>query len=174
MVITLNEFKNYLGIPVANTEKDIKHQAIVDFANDYITKYCNTTFQPTIKLGEIVSNTCNIIVLPNAPVISIESFQLRATDEDVTDYLLDPEEGTIEIIDGTLPTSDYAYTIDYTHGYVDPPWALQQAAFELVTYYDKREFNENKSFSTGESAQFAKTETVPAHVRMILDMYKVL
>ncbi len=174
MVITLNEFKNYIGVNPANTEKDIKYQSLVDFVNDFIVKYCNTTFAPTILTGKIVSNTCNIIVLPHAPVISIESFQLRSTLTDVTDYLLDPEEGTIEIIDGTLPTSDYAYTIDYTYGYVDPPWALQQAAFELATYYDKREFNETRSFSTGESAQFAETEVIPTHVRMVLDLYKVL
>lgn len=178
-IITLTEYKTYIG-KNSNTDDD-KLQALVDMANEYILLYCNTSFESTAKTGVRVDPYNTYGLLPNAPVISVEDVKIirdDGTQEDVasTDYLVDLDEGFIDLIDytGALPTKAKSLLVDYTYGYVTVPTPIKLAAYELVRHYEKREFNKQKDLGNGQKLDYAPSEVIPTQVRSMLDTYKVL
>jgi hypothetical protein len=174
MIITLVDYKAYAG--VANPKSDEKLQFIVDFVNEFIVRYCNTTFQATTVTGARVgSYNGTEIILPNAPLISVERLQLVSSDDplDPTTYTIDTAEGTIESFT-SFTSNRFAYEVDYTHGYPEAPSDLLLAGLEFVTHLSKREFTKSRNLGNGESADYGDPELIPAQIRLGLNMYKVL
>lgn len=176
MVISLNQYKLYSG---KNTPKeDIQLQPIVDLVNTLIPRYCNTKFSPTVETNKLITNTGNILILPNAPVISVENIELKNTSTVLAadQYYLDTDTGIVELLDSALilPRSPRSVSVDYTWGTTEVPEDVVLAAVELVTYYYKREFYKSKTLSSGQSVDYADPSLIPTHVKGILDLYKVL
>lgn len=175
-LITLQEYKEYTGTPLDNTKSDSKLSPVIEYVNDYIRKICNSEFDVSTVTDKPVGHFDRIILLDKAPVISIESLTNRITDAviDQEDYILDPEEGSIEIINDTLsiPNTKYPFNISYTYGYTSVPNAIKLVAYELVTYISKREFNKTRNFGNGQSASYVGDSTIPPHLLSPLLMYR--
>lgn len=179
-VLSLVEYKMFKGIN--NPNKDLELQPLVDSVNSIIKEYCQTSFGSTTVTGVRVDQYNWNIVLPEAPVISVESLGIKrsSTETEVLvedeQYLLYKGEGTIEIVDPSivLPKNPKSFIVDYTYGMDNTPFSLKQAAVELVTYYNKREFNKSKDIGNGQSVDFTDSVILPSHIRTILDMYRVI
>ena len=176
-IITLSEYKAFVGINSPN--QDDKLQPVLDMANNFILQYCNTSFSPVAVTERRLTNTGEMIVLPPCPIVSIQELKfIKATDEVLTSdqYILDNEEGVIHIIDYTLtlPSNPFSVSVSYTHGYEQAPDTIRHAAMELITHYDKREFNGSKDLGNGQSIDFNDPQVLPTQVKSLLDVYRVL
>lgn len=178
-VITLQEYKMFKGIN--NPNQDTKLQPLVDSVNSIIEKYCQIALSPTQATGVRLTNHYSVLILPKAPVIEVTSVGIKRSSTeteilDPTQYLVDEEEGTLEIIDPmvNLPRNPYSFIVDFTYGMSSVPFALKQAAIELLTYYDKREFNKSKDIGNGQSIDFMDSNIMPPHIKTLLDLYRVL
>jgi hypothetical protein len=178
-LLTLQEYKLFKGIN--NPNQDIKLQPLVDSVNSIIQQYCQLDLEVTTVTGIRVSRHYNTIILPKTNIISLDYLAIKRSSEvtevlDPDQYILDKESGTLEIIDPliNLPSNPYSFIVDYTFGMDNVPFALKQAAVELMTYYDKREFNKSKDIGNGQSVDFTDSGILPSHIRTILDMYRVL
>lgn len=176
-VITLTDYKAAQGMNSPNN--DGRLQPIVDSVNALIERYCQTSFSEVTVTDERLTNSGYIIMLNNAPVTTVSSVAIvRASDEVITSdqYIVFPEEGIIELIDYTimLPTNPRSFKVTYNYGYAVVPTELERAAIELITYYDKREFDKSKDLGNGQSINFADTSVLPRQVRTILDQYRLL
>lgn len=170
-IIVLEDYKLYAGIK--NPDKDDKLQYIVDFANTYITNFCGTSFKPVTVLGKKV--TCfngEDFVVPNAPVISVEAIKVLGVDTDLSNLVIDYEEGVVEALT-SFPTSRFAIEIDYTYGHSSVPQDLMLSALEFVTHISKREFTKSKNIG-GENVDYGDPALIPPHIRLALNIYKVL
>jgi|TARA_B110000908_G_scaffold169268_1_gene226044 hypothetical protein len=171
-IITLADYKTYSDINSPN--QDNKLQYIIDFVNQYILNYCNTTFTPTVVTGYKAS--CfngEDFVLPHAPVISIESITYNAEIMADTKYTLHKEEGRVESFT-SFSKNRFALEVNYTHGHASVPADLKLSALEFVTYLSKREFTKSRSSSNGESSDYGDMQAIPAYIKLAMNMYKVL
>lgn len=178
-VITLNEYKLFRGIN--NPKQDTQLQPLIDSVNSIIDQYCQISFSPRSKTNVRLNESNYYIMLPDVPVVSVERLAIKRSSSSLEElseeqYILHGEEGTIEIIDFSIsmPKNPRSIIADYTYGHSLVPYAVKQAAVELVTYYDKREFNKSKDIGNGQSVDFTDSSVFPTHVRSILDMYRML
>lgn len=168
MVITLAEYKTYADFKTTNSDE--KLQMTVDYVNEFIEQFCNTKFREEEVLEERQVIVDGYVVLKNAPVLEV--FEVKINGQLYTgEYYVEPIEGIIEF-PGMLVGRP---VISYTYGYERAPAGLKVSAFELVTYFNKREFNKTQTIgSTGESVSFADTRIIPSHIRAGLELYRVL
>ena len=177
-LITLTEYKTFIG--KSNPNDDAKLQPLVDMANEYIPLYCNTPFESTVVTGKRLTNFEYSIILPHAPILSVEDLKViisgNQVDIDSADYIVDLEEGIIHLVDytGAMPTKSFGFLADYTYGAATIPKPVMLAAFELVRHYEKREFNKQKDLGNGQKVDYSPTEVIPQQVRSMLDVYRVL
>lgn len=177
-IITLDDYKTYAEIN--NPKSDDKLQMMVDYANDLVTKYCATEFSPVSIADERISSMSTEIVLPNAPVISVDEVRIMAGKSVVAtllpeDIYLEPAQGIFTIISGiSIPSSALNVSVDYTYGYSTAPNAVKISTLELVTHLSKREFNKSRNLGNGETATYSETSIIPSHIRVGLDLYRVL
>lgn len=177
-IITLQEYKDYSGI--TNTSQDGKLQPLVDYVNAFIEGYCGSSFTEQAVLGRMDTAVSSSILLPEYPIISVE--EIRYVTRGVvsytvpsTDFVLDDRSGIITLT-GLQPTNvPYNVSIDFTHGYQTAPVPLKVSAFELITYFNKREFNQSRSGgSNGDTSVFIDPKVLPIHIRAALDLYRVI
>lgn len=177
-IIQLEDYKSYAS--VSNPKEDEKLQYLVDFVNVYIVNFCNTSFEPMVVAGhKITSHDGVSILLPNAPLISVEEVRnLKLSDDpleqvlDPTTYIVDKGIGEIESLT-SFPEDRFKLEVDYTHGYASAPRDLIVSGLEFITYLKKREFNKSRS-GEGQSADYGNPELIPPHIRLAMNMYKVL
>ena len=171
-IITLEGYKTYSGINSPN--QDTKLQYIINFANQYILNYCNTTFTPAAVLGhKLTCFNAEDFLLPHSPIISVEEIRYNAVALDATGYVLHKEEGRIESFT-KFSTNRFALEVDYTHGHSIVPADLMLSAFEFVTYLSKREFTKSRSMGNGDSADYGDMELIPSYIKLAMNMYRVL
>lgn len=179
-VITLQEYKQFKGIN--NPNKDETLQILIDSTNELVESYCQSSFGSVEVSGVRLNQSNYTIILPHAPVSSISELAIKRS-SDVTEVLVEddqfilyPEEGTIELVDPSiqLPKNPRSFIASYTHGVDSVPMSIKLAAVELVTYYDKREFNKSQDIGNGQSVDFTDSSILPSHIRTILDMYRVI
>jgi hypothetical protein len=167
MVITLPEYKDYAGFKTTNSDPSL--QITVDYVNDFIERFCNTKFSLQQVLNERHHVVDGLVVLKHAPVISVVEVLDTVKNTPVSGWYLENEEGIITDIAANR------VSVSYEFGYAAAPAGLKIPAFELVTYFNKREFNKSQTIgATGESMTFTDTKTIPAHIRAGLELYRVL
>lgn len=168
MVITLAEYKTYADFKTTNS--DDKLQVTVDYVNDFIEKFCATKFSGQKVLDERHVIVDGFIVLKNAPVIDVFDLKVNGVSVDTSKFFIEYGEGLIE-----TPDLQGRAAVSYIYGYSSAPAGLKIPAFELVTYFNKREFNKSQTIgATGESVAFTDPKTIPAHIRAGLELYRVL
>jgi hypothetical protein len=118
------------------------------------------------------------VVLPEYPITSIDAVRVMQGNVELEEvpeekwYL--SESGVLTIFDQVFPSKPMNLSIDFTYGHSSVPASLKLAAYELVTYFSKREFNKSRNIGGGETAQFADANVVPQHIRASLDLFRVL
>lgn len=171
-IILLEDYKSYAGLNSPN--KDEALQYLVDYVNTFIVNYCNTNFEPNVVVGaKVTSDNGYDFLVPNVPVISVEEVRYKGEVVDAENYLVDKEMGLVESLT-TFGTDRFGFEIDYTHGHATTPPDLIVSAMEWITYLSKREFNNARSIGNGETADYGDTELLPTHIRVAMNLYKVL
>lgn len=177
-IITLDEYKTYSGIN--NPSGDDKLDMLVAYVNDLITKYCATAFEPISEVDKRISILSSEVVLPHAPIISLDEVRVMQgrsvlSTLDLLDIYLEPEQGIFTITSGIIiPSTALNISVDYTHGYSEPPHTVKVSAYELVTHLSKREFNKSRNLGNGETASYSDPTVLPPHIRTGLDLYRVI
>lgn len=177
-VITLAEYKIYAGIN--NPSGDLKLQPLVDYVNDLVTQFCNTSFSPSVVYDERQSISSTEVILRNAPLVSVEEVRVLQGKTVLStipqeDIYLEAGAGIIQILSGiVLPSTPLNISIDYTYGYSEPPASVKLSAMELITHLSKREFNKSRNLGNGETATYSDPSILPSHIRTGLELYRVL
>lgn len=178
-IITLDGYKEYAGIQ--SPKQDDQLQVAVDYASSLVEAYCNTSFSPVSVADKRVTvlQTDYEVVIPNAPIISLDSASTYADGAvveviDLTKCYLESDVGILTLpYNLQLPARRNNVSLSYTYGYSAPPPAVVLATYELVTHINKREFVKSKSVD-GQNANFQDPKVLPVHIRTALDLFKVL
>lgn len=173
-IILLEDYKSYLDIK--NPEGDEKLRYIINFVNDFIPRYCGTSFTPTVVTNSIVASNDGLEILLKYPLLSVEELRLGDTQiVDPTTYIVDTEVGSLVSKPGSaFSTNRLAYRVDYTYGHSEPPRDIVMAAIEYITYINKREFNKSRTLGNGESSDYGDKYRIPLHLQGILNAYRVI
>jgi len=175
-VITLEEYKLYKGIN--NPNQDEKLEPLIESCNSIVSTYCGLDFSYNSDYSVVLSNRSNIILLPHAPVIEVTNLTVFSSGTVISpsQYMLDKDAGMITVIDPTvvMPRTPYGLRADVVHGVEATPHDIKLAAIELVTYYDKREFNKSQDIGNGQSVDFVSDAILPPQIKSVLDLHRVL
>lgn len=182
-LITLAEYKAYAGLNTPNQDAQIA--ALIPGICQYVETYCNRKFQYylTNQFVEVFSGKNYPIQLKHYPVTTVvsveESLDLGSTYAALVEYtswVTDKEEGTIVAPSGMLSTGINRYRITYNYGFTVLPEDLKLAILDLVKYYMRNDMAVHSNKAPGTSTvqlDFQTNAAIPAHIRRILDLYKV-
>lgn len=187
-LITLEEYKAYQNI--AKTDQDDKITRLIASVSSLIQKYTGLEFNNSEQIiTEVIDLDYDAreIFLDKYPVNEIVSVT------EINPYYYDSSVHfpvpntlyTVDLADGRLiraqnmywPQGFGAVTVTYKTGATNlqPPADLKQAAIDLVTYYLKEQWIENRamrgaSISNGDLG-YGYTSKFPPHIQRVLDLY---
>lgn len=182
-LITLAEYKAYAGLNTPNQDAQIN--AIIPGVCAYVETYCNRRFKYflTDTITEVFSGKNYPIQLKYYPVTGIVSFDVSldygATTSaliEYTDWVVDLEEGSIVSIAEPFTPGINKYHVTYNYGYEVLPDDLKLAILDLVKYYMRNDMavHSNKApGTTNVQLDYQTNAAIPAHIRRILDLYRV-
>jgi|19_taG_2_1085344.scaffolds.fasta_scaffold00206_12 hypothetical protein len=198
-IITRQEYKAFKNITTATDDAEI--DVIIPAVSAFIERYCDRIFVDYAALPGIIEyfdGDTSAVMLTNIPVIDVEYVgvstdggvtytELSENDPDKKGYFLDNQDREYAWVT-TQKTGDKFITsydtplrslkIQYLAGYWPPdevPPDLKNAAYNLVEYYLKQQYVPAKVLAgaTMDNAFEAGGADLPAHVRRILDLYRV-
>lgn len=149
MLVSLNDMKNYLGIPLVDTTYDQFLTDQLELISDILEAYCrrkflSASYTQTFYRDEFNEDTQRLrqLILFHYPLTSITS--VTADGELVTaDLYRFNESGILMRVDG----SDWKHmfcedlVVEYTSGYADTPSIIKNVVFTLVS----ERYNKKKS-----------------------------
>lgn len=188
-IITLAEYKAYEGL--TKTDQDGKYSLLIAASSNLIKTYLGSIFAPDVSpIVEYISvdyDTDRIFpkYWPLGNVISVEEPDRYTWDSTVhvpiqvgTEYFVDGD--SIVRVPGhgfaNWPISPATVKVTYEGGYsaLEIPADLKLACIELVNYYRDKGFLPNRSMQGATIiTSGAGVADLPAHVRAILEYYKV-
>lgn len=182
-LVTRAEYKAYAGLTTPNQDTQIDN--IIPGVSQFVETYCKRRFQAytTDVYVEVFSGSNYPLSLTHHPVIAIsmveESPDLGATYTtltEFTDWVLDKEDGTIKSSRGYFTPGINRYKVTYTYGYTTLPEDLKLAIFDLIKYYMRNDMAVHSSKAPGTNTvqlEYQAINSIPAHIRRILDFYRV-
>lgn len=181
-LITLNEYKNYVGITSPNQDTAIS--TIIPKVSELVKTLCRRTFKDYLddaKTEYFEGGEC--FNLAEAPVVQIMSVE-QSTDygstwtslTEYTDWVLKKKTEQIVPVNPTRYFEDLVngYKVMYTAGYETLPEDLKLAVLDLVTYYLKNDAAVHSSKAPGTNSvqiEYVSTTNMPAHIKRVLDLY---
>jgi hypothetical protein len=190
-LITLAEYK--VAKNITSTNEDAKITPLIASVSQFIRTYCGRTFTDhyTVDKTELFSILWGetSVQVSESPIVTItsitERLNLTAAYEPVTSYYVDPDTDSIHKIgqDGVTPTSfntgNGAVKIIYQAGWAECPADLKLAVIDLVTYYIKEEYKPNRSIGAtsmqnASQSSIPNSAELPAHIKRVLDLYRVV
>lgn len=182
-LISLDEYKAVRSI--ASAEYDAQLLAIINKASSYIKTYCGRTFidnydTSTSAYLPIVeyTNYNGSFITREFPIVELTLIEY-STDNGTTftayDGILDRSKDVIVIgpSDTNIIEGINAFKVTYTGGYANTPEDLKLACIDLVDYYYKNESVPRKT-SNNNVIEYVMTSDLPAHIKRVLDLYRVL
>lgn len=183
-LITLAEYKTYSGI--SSTNQDALIAAIIPKVSQLVKSICGRTFLDYVddfKTETKRSLTNNKFIARETPVLNFSSVEFSedygktyVSLVEFTDYVVDTESDTIEII--SYPYAYYsrvnAFLITYNAGYETVPEDLKIAVLDLVQYYLRNDsaVHSSKSANTNTTQiEYISSTNLPAHIKRVLDLY---
>lgn len=191
-LLSLEEYKTAKGIN--GVTDDAKINALLASVSQLVRTYCGREF--TTYYGTDLTEYFSIkweedfVQLKETPIVSITSVSEReaiteayvalTTDE----YYLDSDTDSIFRVN-SLGTGYQAYKkgpasvkVIYKAGYSACPEDLRLALVDLVTYYLKDEYKQNRSIGSVTvqnqvSSSQSNSPDFPDHIKRILDLYRV-
>lgn len=188
VLVSLAEFKIWLGIGSSDTGTDSRNEAAINAASQDIESECRRKFiTPSADLTEIFAGDgTREMYSINRPITTVTSIKYRdgvtgSTWTSVTGnwiYTIDTDAGRIYFTDGNIFSSGWDnWQINYKYGYAiaNVPTDLKMACLILAAMAKKRFENElfginSKSF--GETSITYSIDQMPDDVKRILNRYK--
>ena len=113
-VVTLNDFKNYIGVDATDTSKDAYYQSLVNAAEDRITQFFGGSLASATYTDETHIATSTIVYLQHRPATSVTSLTVNGNAG--TTYTLTPDFVRIPGL-----KQDDTVLITYVAGFVTVP-----------------------------------------------------
>ena len=140
MLVTLNQMKDFLGIPLATTTFDTFLTLQLQIVSEAVEGYCNRKFAQTSytqtfhrKGFQIAPDT---LPLFHYPLVSITSIVEKNEDADpdvpVTDYRFHLPTGKLEKSFGRFFSNGRQLIVQYVAGYTTIPAIVQNVVYSIV------------------------------------------
>lgn len=171
MIIDLASLKSYLDINSPN--KDTELQPIVDFVNDFITRFCGLSevSAPQTITRRVTSTDGRSILLPHLDISSITSITSDGLSVAEEDYY---EEDGLVVFYTEVSLRPFGIEAQYEVPAYTPSGDLVYAGLELAKYYYKSEYKNSLSTGQGDTVSFEVSKTVPNKIRAVLVQHRVL
>jgi hypothetical protein len=184
-LITRTEYKTYAGIKSTNYDAEI--DALITRISQFVKNYCGRTFVdyfalPDVPKVEVFSGGFNTILLTETPLVSIVDFaysenygQNYVPLVQYVDWVQDGD-NLVSIATPVFRPQVRGYRVTYYGGWDDVPPDLGLAIMDMVTYYRKNDMSIHSSKAPGTNniqIEYISTTTLPAHIRRVLDQYRV-
>jgi uncharacterized phiE125 gp8 family phage protein len=177
-LVTLNQGKTELDIPLANTSEDSRIEDFINAASDFIeavtgrkfkaddyTEYFDGNDLAYLLLSEFPINTVTSVHIDDQWVFAAASELVSTERRIMRDVLIARRCGIFHY------KSTQSIKVVYNAGYATIPNHLQQACLELVKYLyvtrNDRRIGKTSSTKINESASFA--EGIPAHILPMIE-----
>lgn len=187
-LITLSEYKTAKGI--VKTDQDAIIEGLITTCSAIVTKTIEKNFYAAATtVTEVIdvdfeSDVIYLINFPINSVTTVTAIDPTYPDSTVyfpvnlsTQYVVNLDYGSISRVDGEYwPMGRAAVTVVYTVGTnpVSVPAELKQVTIDIVTYYLKEEWKENRSMmgaSMRNEPIYQSSTKFPPHIQRILDLY---
>lgn len=200
-LITLAEYKKYIGINSTNQDTQIK--TLIPIVSQFAKTFCARTFVDyvTDDCIQVFSGGHDRLLLSEYPLLSVNAVDYSndygktyTALEEYTDYTIDTEDdiASIKAIrsltpfvsstgvflfsseDYVFPRKSNAYRVAYNAGFETVPSDLKIAVMDLLTYYLKNDAAVKSSRSAGSSTvqvEYITKNTLPAHIGRVFDIY---
>ena len=194
-LITVTEYKDAEGL--RGEKHDDRLAIIVPQVSDLVKKYCGTSFldffsTDKVETFSIEDNYTSTIIVSESPLTAVDKVEERATYADSYtelttgnyEYYVDFEADAVIRTDKDGNPKPFkkgvgAVKITYNAGFATTPKDLQLALFDLVNYYIKDEHKERRTLGGAQlqnqgTAGIRTSTDFPAHIKRVLDLYKVV
>lgn len=186
-LITLSDVKTYSGISSTNSDTEITN--LIPKVSLLVKNYCGRSlldyYDSLTPKVQIFNGGIQLLMLTEVPlkeVISVEfsndygkTYSLL---EEYTDYAVDLEVEAVEVIGSNwFPKVLNGYKITYTGGYISTPEDLKLAVSDLITYYMRSDMAIKSTRAPGANStqiEYVLNATLPAHIRRVLDTYRLI
>lgn len=137
-IVSLDETKAYLGIPVADTSDDEELRHFIDVVSDF----AETSLGWAARRQDAVTvrdGGSSGILLPTFPVLSVTSVTENGTTLSASDYALDAEAGLLTRLSSTYVPGTWAagyrnIVVTYVAGQAVPPEWFRHGALVMVDH----------------------------------------
>lgn len=184
-LITLAEYKTYVGISSTNQDAVVKQ--LIPQVSALVKNICRRTFVDyvsDIKVdtfrgaahGNRMQLTETPIMLVNTVEFSEDFGKTYTTLTEYDHYVVVPEDDAVELIASQY--IDYfktnAFRITYNAGYDSVPADLKLAIADLIQYYVRNDAAVHSQKAVGSNTvqiEYITTTNLPAHIKRVLDQY---
>jgi len=184
---TLNEFKTYKKIPIANDKEDAVISQQITQVSSFIKLYCGRTFVDYSVTPKVVYPKKFPIYVEEFPITSAiveystDNGTTYTTLVEGTDYFIDYEEGILYFANpNTINLTGFKpIKLTYTGGDTEAPPEIKQACMDLVEYFRSEEYTPRKMFDKVQVENLGFREggsgsELPKHIKRILEMYRIV
>lgn len=181
-LVTLTEYKNYVGI--ASDKQDTVIKSIIPKASALVRSICRRSFNDYITdpKVDVFASGSEKVYLSEFPVLNLLYVEYSSdygktytTLTEFTDYVCTADEGLITFINYTAyPKQVNAFRAVYNAGYENLPEDLKVAVMDIVTYYLKQDMAVKSQRDAGSNTvqiEYITKNTLPAHIQRVLDIY---
>ena len=180
---TLAEYKVYANLTSPNQDTAIKN--LIPKVSQLAKTYCRRTFIDYVDDAkiEVSSGGLSYLLMSEYPLIAVSSVESSddygktyTTLTEFTDYAVDQENGSIEVIGALMwPKKINGYKVTYTAGYAEGiPEDFKLACMDLLTYYLKNDMSVKSQRDAGSNTvqiEYITKNTLPSHIARVFDMY---
>lgn len=182
-LVTLNQAKSYLKIPLAETSKDAHVELLINSASQYLETECDRALAKRTSLVEYLDGNGQKIIVPKQwPIISIAELRIdsesKFTDASTlvaaSDYAITDDGTAILLLSGAVPIAHRAVKLTHTCAYDPVPADLQEACLWVVFWKDRirdaQDIGRTTKNKEGESISYL--QDAPKDVRDAIMRYK--
>ena len=140
-LVTLDEQKEFLGIKLADTERDVLIQTFLDSVEQQVKNLCETNFQETVVTsppGELHDGSIADVILPfGFPILSVEKISVGTETDGTGGIDLETDEFYFDdtgiMLRGRLtPRARGNISLAYTYGFEEVPADVKLAVMQSV------------------------------------------
>lgn len=176
-LVTLDEYKTYARI--SGNEQNDRIQQYIDLCSKLVQTYIgqdvlNAASTPTTEVLEVLCGEVFPSMVPITEILTVTSLLPQYDVDDEPEYTITNLVDRLKIATSPVYALDEIshISLEYIGGYTTLPEDLKIAVMEFVTYYKEREHINNRS-TKGDNEAY-KVERVPEHIRLVLDLYRLV
>lgn len=184
---TLENAKEYLKIPAADTTKDDSLKNFINRSLGIIEQYCGRFFKARNVTEYHDGDGTEIILTAEMPINSVAELNvdgtrafLAATQIAAADFVIKSKPGVIELLRGgdfetgaVFSRGQQNIKVTYNAGYAAIPQDVEMACLIHVAYlYNRSGLDGHTSISLGGLAKSFSTAPFPDEARMYLEPYR--